>query len=88
MENLPNNLRGTVAQLEGIELRRPQNLYMHKTSESTQQKDRPDFEYFEDFFNEINQFRAKIQTREKVNIQFKSLTILVVFRPQSTFILS
>ena len=39
MENLPNNLRGTVAQLEGIELRRPQNLYMHMTSESTQQKD-------------------------------------------------
>ena len=31
MENLPNNLRGTVAQLEGIELRRPQNLYMHMT---------------------------------------------------------
>ena len=53
MENLPNNLRGTVAQLEGIELRRPQNLYMHMTSESTQQKDRPVFEYFEDFFNEI-----------------------------------
>ena len=53
MKNLPNNLRDTVAQLEGIELRRPQNLYMHMTSESTQQKDRPVFEYFEDFFNEI-----------------------------------
>ena len=31
IENLPNNLRDTVAQLEGIELRRPQNLYMHLT---------------------------------------------------------
>ena len=53
MENLPDNLRGTVAQLEGIELRRPQNLYMHKTSETTQRYDRPVFEFFEDFFNEI-----------------------------------
>ena len=29
MENLSNNLRDSVAQFEGIELRRPQNLYMH-----------------------------------------------------------
>ena len=29
MGNLPNNLRGRVAKLEGIELHRPQNLYMH-----------------------------------------------------------
>ena len=53
MENLPNNLRGTVAQLEGIELRRPQNRYMHSTSESTQRLDRPTFDYFQDFFHEI-----------------------------------
>ena len=49
MENLPNNLRLTVAKLEGIELRRPENLYMHSTSESTQRLDRPTFDYFEDF---------------------------------------
>ena len=53
MENLTNNLRGTVAQLEGIELRRPQNIYMHMTSESTQKKDRPIFKYYEDFYIEI-----------------------------------
>ena len=46
MENLPNNLRGTVAQLVGIELRRPENLYMLSTSESTQRLDRPTFDYF------------------------------------------
>ena len=28
MENLPNDLKDTVAQLEVIELRRPENLYM------------------------------------------------------------
>ena len=45
MENLPINLRGTVAQSEGIVLRRPQNLYIHMTSESTHQKDRPVFDF-------------------------------------------
>ena len=53
MENLPNNLRGRVAQLEGKELRRPQNLHIHMTSESTQQKDRPVFQFLKIFFNEI-----------------------------------
>ena len=31
MENSPNNLRGRVAQLEGIELHRPKNLSRHLT---------------------------------------------------------
>ena len=46
MENSPNNFRGMVAQLVGIELRRPKNLYMLSTSESTQRLDRPTFDYF------------------------------------------
>ena len=49
--NLPNNLRLTVAKLEGIELRRPENLYMHSTSEITQRLVRPTFDYFEEFFS-------------------------------------
>ena len=46
MENIPKNLRGTAAQLVGKELRRPENLYMLSTSESTQRLDRPTFDYF------------------------------------------
>ena len=57
MENLRNNLRGTVAQLEGLELRRPQNIYMHMTPESTKQKDRPIFKYFEVLYHEIKNYK-------------------------------
>ena len=53
MENLPNNVRGMVAQLEGKELRRSQNLNMLMTLGSTQQKDRPVFEFLKIFSDEI-----------------------------------
>ena len=79
MENLPNNLRGTVAQFVGIELRRPENLYMLSTSESTQRLDRPTFDYFENFFLEIkgNKFQVHHFCFEIHKIMFASILILI-----------
>ena len=60
MEDLLNNLRGTVAQSAGKELRRPQNLYMHITSESTQQKYRPVFDFLKIFLIKLKVTKLEV----------------------------
>ena len=80
MENLPKNLRGTVAQLAGIELRRPQNLYMHMTSEGTQQKDGPVFGSFEDFFNEIKDNKTISFLSFIYILKFIRIKFIIIFK--------